>query len=125
MGAPIPSGGYPSRTEHIQALVRQGLKCSEIATIVGISEKNVANLKYCASLKRRWPRVTEGMGQTLVVSREIAIALNPHAARRGITWNELARRLLDEIVDGAMVDAVLDDRDDTGACLETPPRRTR
>ena len=36
-------------------------------------------------------------------------ALRPYAARRGVSVNALARRIVETVVDEKMVDAVLDD----------------
>jgi len=41
-------------------------------------------------------------------------ALAPHAARRGVHVNTLARQIVETVVDERLVDAVLDDEDVTG-----------
>jgi hypothetical protein len=47
----------------------------------------------------------------MVVPVDVLDALSPHAARRGMTVNHLARLIVTIIVDENMVDAVLDDAD--------------
>lgn len=49
--------------------------------------------------------------RTVLFPIELLDALAPHAARRGVKVNELARRIVETVVDGGLVDAVLDDRE--------------
>ena len=50
---------------------------------------------------------------TIIVSPQLRHALQPHADKRGIDPQELAVRILQCIIDGRLVDAVLDDLDAT------------
>jgi len=49
------------------------------------------------------------MGRTIVFPVDILDALRPHAAKRGMHVNSLARRIVETVVDEKMVDALLDD----------------
>lgn len=55
--------------------------------------------------------VTDGFP---VCQREVLAALRPHASRREITVNELARRIVEAAIEGKLIDAVLDDAVDEG-----------
>jgi hypothetical protein len=54
-------------------------------------------------------RPAEEMCRTVVFPVDLLEALATHAARRGIHPNALARRIVEEAVDGGIVDAILDD----------------
>ncbi len=58
---------------------------------------------------QRKPRPAEKHGRTVVIPAEVLERLEPHAQRRGITVNALARRIVAIAVDEGMVDAILDD----------------
>jgi transcriptional regulator len=105
--------GYPSRTEAIIALRRQGLNTGEIAARIGIETKTVSALEHSAlrSAKRQ-KRPAEEHGLTILFPADILDRLAPHAARRGIHVNSLVRRIVDTAIDDNMIDAILDDADD-------------
>jgi transcriptional regulator len=111
VSSPKPCLGYPSRTAAIHALRVQGLNTREIADAIGIKEKNVIALECSSGRARQEPRQRVQLGRTMVVPVDVLDALSPHAARRGMTVNHLARLIVTIIVDENMVDAVLDDAD--------------
>ena len=111
-----PIGGYPSRTEACLGLAARGLKSQEIAEALYLDTSTVAAL--IASRRRRAGVVTpeerplHENGRTIQVSNDVLDALLLHAARRGITVNQLVRNVLANVVDDGLVDAVLDDATD-------------
>jgi transcriptional regulator len=106
MSAPKPTLGYPSRTAAVLDLRRQGLRDTEIAARIDIPVQTVAALG--ASAKRR-ARPAETHGRTVVIPTDILDRLAPHATTRGISTNELVRRLVETALDEGLIDAVLDD----------------
>ncbi|MEX2630008.1 MAG: hypothetical protein WD341_08730 [Tistlia sp.] len=113
MAASKKTLGYPSRTDAVIALRRQGLTTREIAARIGIKATTVVALEHSArrSMKRT-ARAAEQLGRTLVLPVDVLDRLAPHARRRGVHVNSLARRIVETVVDEKMVDAVLDDADD-------------
>ena len=59
--------------------------------------------------RKRTPRPAETHGRTILFPTDILDALRPHADRRGITVNDLARRIVDVACEEGMIDAILDD----------------
>ncbi|WP_375263230.1 hypothetical protein [Palleronia sp.] len=113
MGAPKPTCGYPSRTAAVVAFRQTGIPTKDIAARVGVSEGTVAALE--ASARRQRPkRPAEANGKTVLFPNDILDRLRPHAERRGTTQNELARRIVETVIDENMVNAVLDD--EAGIC---------
>ena len=104
-----PTLGYASRTDAVCALREQGVSTPEIARQLGVQPKTVTALEHSAGRRRCSPRPAEEMGRTVVFPIYVLDALRPHAARRGIHVNTLARLIVETVVDEAMVDAVLDD----------------
>lgn len=111
MGAPKPCLGYPSRTAAVHGLRAQGLNTRAIASAIGIEHKTVIALEIGSS-KPRPHRPSEEMGRTVVFPVDVLNALGPHAARRGIHPNSLARLIVSTAVDENMIDAILDDAHD-------------
>jgi Helix-turn-helix. len=114
MGAAKPCLGYPSRTQAVHALRANGMSTRQIADAVGIKISTVSALELGSSRPReiRKERPSEKLGRTVVVPIDVLDQLGPHAARRNISVNHLARLLISTIVDEGMIDAVLDDGDD-------------
>lgn len=108
MGAK-PTLGYPSRTDAVLALRKQGRSTPDIAIALGVEVKTVSALEHSAGRGRRAPRPAEQLGRTILFPVDVLDALGPYAARRGVHPNALARRIVEEVVDGGLVDAVLDD----------------
>ena len=110
-----PCMGYPSRWQCAEALALEGHPPGVIAQRMGIKLTNVHSLLDYAKRKAegsaRAPRPAEANARTVVVSKDVLEALRPHAARRGISVNELARRILAVVADDGIVDGVLDDQD--------------
>lgn len=111
----IPTLGYASRTDAVYALRRQGRSVREIAEMLGIEVKTVYALAASghgrAGRGQRKVRPCEGGLRTVTVPVDVLARLAPHATRRGITANELIRRMLDAIVDDDLVDGILDDEE--------------
>ena len=106
-----PSLGYASRTDAVVALRAQRVSTAEIARRLNIEPKTVSALEHSAGRRARAPRPAEEMGRTVVFPVDILDALLPHAAKRGVHVNSLARRIVETVVDENMVDAVLDDEE--------------
>lgn len=85
----------------------------DIAEMLGISVKTVYALAASghgrAGRGQRRARPCEGGLRTVTVPIDVLARLAPHATRRGITSNELIRRMLDIIVDDDLMDGILDD----------------
>ena len=111
-----PIAGFPSRTAACLALRAKGLTDRQIADELGLYPSDVSAL--IATKLRRMPgrpareNPLHENGRTVVVSNDVLDALAPHAARRGISVNQIARNLLAQVIDDAIVDAVLDDADE-------------
>lgn len=113
---PIPTAGYPSRTQAIRALLKDGKTPGETADKLGVELKMVQTIggrsvpKYP---RQRKPRTNAGASR-VNVSDKIRTALLPYAAERNIDVNTLIRSILMTVVKSDLVLAVLDDE----------PRRT-
>lgn len=110
MGAPKPTLGYRSRTDAVLALRADGLTDRQIADRIGIPPKNVASLAVMSGKARLRP--AEQFGRTVLFPIDILERLGPAADARGITVNELARRLVETAVDDGLIDSILDDQHD-------------
>jgi hypothetical protein len=104
MGAPIPVLGYRSRTDAVMALRAQGKSYAEIAEMIGVDRRRVAQLVHMGKRAKR------KYGVDLHVSDKIASQLLPHAAERKVDLPTLALRILQATAEGGLIDAVLDDR---------------
>lgn len=109
MGAAKPCLGYPSRTAAVIGLRKQGLTTGQIAQAIGISAKTVTALECGSGRPTRERSDREYLGRAVLVSTDVLDALGPHAAKRGISVNSLARLIVHTVVDEGMIDAVLDD----------------
>ncbi|WP_327195940.1 hypothetical protein [Novosphingobium capsulatum] len=96
----------------MQALRAQGMSTRQIGKTIGIEDKTVVALECSSGRPRREPRVNEALGRTVVFPIDVLDSLGPHAARRCITVNHLARLIVSTVVDEGMIDAVLDDGED-------------
>ena len=97
--------GYPSRTAAVLGLRGQGYSTRQI----GIANKTVSALEHSAARNRKCERVPALLGRAVIFPADVLAALGPHAARRGIHPNHLARLIVSTVVDENMIDAVLDD----------------
>lgn len=104
-----PALGYASRTEAVMALRSQRLSTAIIAQRLGIDQKTVTALEHSAGRSKRKPRPAEELGRTVLFPIDVLDALSPHAARRGMHVNQLARRIVEQVIDDDIVDAVMDD----------------
>ena len=102
-----PCLGYPSRTAAVHGLRAQGYKDSEIARRIGISQQTVAALAAYRKRQRKRSEVERTVVVPIVVLDRLASAANI----RGISVNELVRRIVETVADEGIVDAVLDDRE--------------
>ena len=110
MGARKPTLGYPSRTEAVLALRLQGLTTKTIAGRLDMSESTVTALEHSAGrAKARPPRPAEINGRTVLFPRDILDRLGPHAAKRCVHPNTLARLIVETAVDEGLIDSILDD----------------
>ena len=101
--------GYPSRTAAVLGLRGQGYSTRQIADAIGIANKTVSALEHSAARNRKCERVPALLGRAVIFPADVLAALGPHAARRGIHPNHLARLIVSTVVDENMIDAVLDD----------------
>lgn len=108
MGGPIPTNGYRSRTEAVLAMRRNGASTKHIASTLGITAKNVLALEESAQ-RGRQRRPREAAARTIVFPIDVFNALGPHARKRNISVNELARRLVEHALDDDLIDSILDD----------------
>jgi hypothetical protein len=99
------------------ALRAARLSTREIARRIGIPTATVVALEHSAA-RARAPRPAEQLGRTVVFPVDVLDSLRPHAARRGISVNALARLIVSTVVDEDMVDAVMDDAADAENWVE-------
>jgi len=112
-----PTLGYPSRTAAVLALQQQGMCDQVIANNIGITKSTVSALAnsgqrrslHPAKTKKRKRRPAEQNARTVVIENVVLFRLHPHAKLRGISVNELVRRLVETAVDDNLVDSILDD----------------
>jgi hypothetical protein len=110
MGAPKPTMGHRSRTDAVLALRASGLTTRQIADRIGIAENTVTALEHSAGRRRLRPkRPAEENGRTILFPLRLLDRLGPHAARRNMHPNSLARLIVETVVDEGLVDSVLDD----------------
>jgi hypothetical protein len=107
-----PTLGFSSRTEAVLALRAKGHTTNEIAARVGIDHKTVTALEHSAGrVKKRASRPAEMNGRTVLFPVDILDRLEPHAARRGIHRNSLARMIVEIAVEERLIDSIMDDED--------------
>lgn len=113
MGAPKRTLGFASRTEAVLSLRAAGLSTAQIADKIGIGPQTVTALEYSAGRStRRAKRPAEVNGRTILFPRDILDRLGPHAAKRCIHPNSLARLIVEIAVDEGLIDSILDDADE-------------
>ena len=112
MGVSKRTLGFPSRTDAVLALRGQGLTTRQIAQRIGIEDQTVTALEHSAGRNTRKPRPVEELQRTVLFPKDVLDALGPHAARRNMHANHLARLIVSTVVDENMIDAVLDDADE-------------
>lgn len=110
MGAAKPTLGFRSRTDAVLALRADGCTTRQIADRIGIAEATVTALEHSAGrAKQRPARPAEINGRTILFPRDILDRLGPHAAKRCIHPNSLARMIVEIAVDEGLIDSILDD----------------
>jgi hypothetical protein len=113
-----PTLEYRSRIEAVSALDAQGLRVRDIAQKTGLTSKNVSSLlchvyKRAGKARRRPPGLHRNGGRQFVAFPVGTIAmLEPQAQKRGITPQELVRRIVETALDEGMIDNILDDGDE-------------
>ena len=105
-GQPKPTLGYPSRKAAIKALRAEGCSTAEIAEAIGITRTNVLSVETSTRHPRR-------STVRINVPVDVFERLGLFAADRGVTAAALVSRIVETVVDEGLVDAVLDDSDDT------------
>ena len=109
-----PTLGYASRTDAVIGLRSQHLSTAAIAAQIGIDRKTVVALELSASRSRK--RVQSC--RTVLFPIDVLAKLSAHAAKRGIAVNEIARRIVETVIDDGIVDAVLDDAAEVAEYLQ-------
>lgn len=113
MSRPKPIAGHRTLSGACAALARDGLTSAEIGARLGIEVSKASALTaYRLGRDGINRRPSAAKGRTVVVDVDILAALQPHAARRSISVNQLVRDLLVAIADDGLVDGVLDDAAD-------------
>jgi intergrase/recombinase len=119
----IPTLGYESRTEAVIAMRAQRLSRRAIAAMLDTNIPNVKTLeaygrKRDSLLDQRRKQRRNNLDKRrrdsttrITVNASVARRFRRHATARGITIEELARRLLETIAADNMVDSVLDDQE--------------
>lgn len=107
--SPKPALGYASRTDAVLALRAQGCSTRDIANRLDIETKTVTALEVSATRSRQRRSTEDPTGRLVLVPVDILNSMRRAASRRGLTPNQLARRIVEAVVDEGLIDAVLDD----------------
>ena len=103
--------GYPTKTAAVLALRAQGMRISDVARTLGISQNAASGLeshvKRVKSLNPDQPPASDTASELMPM--DVRRALRPHAARRDITVDRLVADIIAAVAHGDLVDAVLDD----------------
>src|SRR5262249_252315 len=104
-----PTAGFPSQTAAVLALRRQNFSTSAIAEQLGIDARRVTSLEANArrAFKRRVDLAAPRVGP---LPKALLERIGEPARDRGLTPNELIRRILTAVVKDGLIDAVLDDK---------------
>lgn len=104
---------YPSQALAIEALDGRGVSRRDIAARLDIATATVAGALWYAKRRangaRRATRPAEANGRTVLFPVDVLDRLVGPARARGISANELARRIVETAIDDGIIDAVLDD----------------
>lgn len=104
-----PILGYRSKSEAATAMKNDGVPTHIIAERLGIESRAVAALttSRTRTLERR---VTSyPVDRAVVISKDRLSRLESHAKKRGIPAVDVAKRIIDIVIDDDIVDNVLDD----------------
>lgn len=108
-----PCLGYSSRTEAIIALRSKGLSTREIAERTGLDVNIITALEHSgARSKRRAFRPEAEQTRAVLFPPVVLDRLGPHAARRGVAVQSLARRIVETALTEGLIDALLDDAEE-------------
>ena len=109
----IPTLGYETRTAAVLALRKEGMSRREVAQKLDTTIANVKNIEAYAAKKPEILKTRRKQyRRRITISVPTADNLERFASARSITFQELARRLLDTIARDGLVDSVLDDGDE-------------
>lgn len=111
MPAPKPVLGYPSLTEAAVSLAAAGVPHAEIARRIERPVKWVDSMVSQGRMTHK-RRSAELRARQVTLPPDVAQALAPHAAARGIDPAALALRIVETVAEEAMIDAVLDDAEE-------------
>jgi len=112
MPAAVRTLGFSSRTDAVVYLRGQGLSTKQIAQRVGIAESNVTALEASRARKiRAVPEASVELGRGMVLAQRTVTSLRRPASARGVSVSDLARRIVEVVVENGLIDAVLDDGD--------------
>jgi hypothetical protein len=114
MGAPKPCLGYPSRTQAVVALRKQGLTTAEIAERTGIDLRDVSALETSA-MRSKMRGSPQAVSTGVMLPPWLLDALKPHAEKRCIKPGVLAFRIVETVVKEGLIDSVMDDLDEAAA----------
>jgi hypothetical protein len=101
----LAKAGNPPRV--IYGQLDGNIPVDDIIRIVCAARANGEAIPYF-----RGPAGRSASQRTVIFSVETLDRLAPHARRRGITINELARQLVEEALDANLVDGILDDAEE-------------
>jgi len=110
----VPTLGYPSRKDAVLALMRKGLTNAQIAEKAGTTIGTVSTVTAQERRRTRMAMPRPGLSDgaesaSAPLSALATVRLEKAAAARGIDVAELCRKILTEIADDNLVDAILDD----------------
>ena len=109
MSARKPVLGYPSRTAAVLALSRQGHGDRHIAKAIGITTMAVSALRCSARRQALKPLPNAAPTRDVPFPTVILDRLAPEAADRGISVDELIRRVVETVAHDNLYEAVLDE----------------
>jgi len=111
--APKATLGFGTRTEAVLSLRAQNLNTQEIGDRIGISPSTVTALEVSAlrsAARKALPPVEQG--RAILIPQDVLSSMRRAAFKRGMSPNELARIIVETVVDDGLIDAVLDDAED-------------
>jgi hypothetical protein len=108
MVARIPTIGYASRTDAVEALRKAGLSTDEIVSKLSISKVNVYSLEREAKVRcAKRDRTTRRVRFAVLLTEQTLKDLHPHADLRNITANKLCQHIIEAVVSRNAIDDIL------------------
>lgn len=103
--------GYPTKTAAVLAMRAEGMRISDVARKLGISQSAASGLeshaKRVKSINREAPSAARRASEFIPL--DVRVALRPHAAKRNVSTERLIIDLVIAVAENDLVDAVLDD----------------